>query len=198
MLKLFNPLIVLNLILLLSFTEVTGQEMNTDINLSVTEIEKPNELRINLLLYSTILDDNFYFYSIDYERILSPKSSIGFSFGGRFIFGSTETYSDIPGFFSLPDIAFMPYYRDYFSNSKIAAGLFAEINSLFTYYKYNYINKDGIDEGIQPSFGFGLGAAVGYKHLAENNFSLEFIAGIGFNSQYLIYPRIGIIIGHRY
>lgn len=124
MLKLFNPLYILHILLFFCFLEVNSQDTNTDFNLTFTEIEKPNELRINLLLYSTISDDHFYFYSLDYERILNPKTSIGFSLGGRFVFGSTESYSDIGNVFNPPDIAFMPYYRNYLSNSKTVSGFF--------------------------------------------------------------------------
>lgn len=160
--------------------------------------KKKNELKINFLLYLTMFNDKYRFYSIDYQRILNSTNAIGFSFGGRFNFKSIwEASYDFPSFPDLPDIAFMPYYRSYHYSSLKASGAFTEVNGLLTYYKHRYF-LDDIDKGIRKNLGLGIGAAIGYKHVEKNGLVVEFILGGGFNTQYIFHPRIGILIGKRF
>lgn len=160
--------------------------------------KKKNELKINFVLYLTMFNDKYRFYSIDYQRILNSTSAVGFSLGGRFNFNSIWKASyDFPSFPDLPDITFMPYYRSYHYSKLKASGAFTEINGLLTYYKHRYF-LDDIDKGIRKNLGLGIGAAIGYKHVEKKGLVIEFILGGGFNTQYIFHPRIGILIGKRF
>lgn len=167
-------------------------------NEEVVKLKKSNEIRINVALYTAVFDRDYRFYSFDYQRILDDKRSIGFSLGGRFKFNSVyETFSDFPSFPPAPDIAFLPYYREYYFSNKRASGVFSEIHGFFSYYKHRS-TLDGVDKGNQNPWGFGIGSAVGYKYLSKDNWIFELLLGGGFNTQYLVHLRAGILIGKRF
>lgn len=171
---------------------------NKVVKLDQFEKFQNNEIKINLAHYFLALNTEHNFFSIDYQKILSNTTAIGFSLGGRFNFNSTwDVIDDFPSLPDLPDINFMPYYRTYYYSNLKAQGTFTEISGFMSYYRYKYIDN-GVDKGIKKSFGVGFSVAAGYKYVSKDNFLAELTLGIGINSQYVFHPRMGILIGKRF
>ena len=151
-----------------------------------------NEIQVNL--GSTIL---FLYPEISYERILTEDTSIGVSIG----FGGTEYFSQ--------NFNFTPFFRWFLSGNRESAsipgaGFFIEANSSF-YSRNGVSSRFDRDENtvyldnVQNAFAAGIGLAIGWKHVTQNNWVGEFMLGGGRN---LVdngaYPRIGISIGRRF
>lgn len=149
-----------------------------------------NELKLNL--GSTIIGS---FPEITYERLLSSDVSVGASLGVSL---EDDVY---PTNFLLT-----PYMRWFFGGNsenlrKYGAGIFIEANGgIFSKdeekHFYDGNNSTWEEETVM---GAGLGLAVGWKYVSQNNWVGEIYFGggrdfVGDGG----YPRIGITIGKRF
>lgn len=158
---------------------------------------KRNELKLNLP--TTI----FALYpEVSYERILDNDISVGATFG----FGTNDEY--------VMNFALTPYFRWFFggnrrSMQKSGAGFFIETNgSVFSPnynngndYDVSYNQDDILYEGVKndDEIGMGLGLAIGWKYLTNNDWVGEIVLGGGrdfINDG--VYPRVGLTIGKRF
>lgn len=150
---------------------------------------KLNEVKLNL--GTTIFS---LFPEITYEHVLGEDFSLGVSAG-------INLSNEYP-----LDFAITPYARWFFGGNsvnlqKYGAGLFIEVNgSLFAQkHKYTEYRNDIFTSQTSKETGAGLGLAVGWKYLSQNNWVGEFYLGGGrdfVNDSG--YPRLGISIGKRF
>ena len=143
-----------------------------------------NELKLNLPL--TIFGS---YPEISYERVFKEDLSFGFSAG----VGLSDRYT--------LNYNLTPYFRWFFggnsrSMEKVGAGLFLEANgSLFGMERY----YDIWTWRTENVFGAGIGMAIGWKYVSQNDWVMEYVIGIGRD---LVndgtYPRMGISIGRRF
>ncbi|TMM58183.1 porin family protein [Maribacter algarum] len=152
-----------------------------------------NEMKVNALYLPG------GYAELSYERIIGDKSAIGLTIGGFIIAEESNYVTDILTY----DFAVLPYYR-YYLGRKLAAGFFFEANSLV-------FSRDSFDETDKET-GLGIGLAVGAKFMVRKNWSLEIVAGGGWNLNedtntdtegYFsnfpdVYPRLGITVGKRF
>lgn len=149
-----------------------------------------NEIKLNL--GTTIFG---LFPEVSYERILGEDFSLGASAGINL------NSDDYP-----LDFAFTPYARWFFGGNstnlqKYGAGFFIEANGSVFSTETSEIRYDGnsINSSSNNEFGAGLGLALGWKYLSQNNWVGEIYLGGGrdfINDS--AYPRMGISIGKRF
>lgn len=141
-----------------------------------------NELKFNAVLGLLSVPE------ISYERILSPKSSIGLSFG----YTVDQSHIDL-------DFFVLPHYRYFFGRKGIASGFFLEGNLM-----YSQETSDYFQETLnQQKNHFGIGGAIGYKLLKGNGLVIDFMFGAGryiipSKAAYPTFPRLGVSVGKRF
>lgn len=173
------------LVSLTAFSQKTHKVMGWKISKDIPQ----NELKLNLA--SSIF---WSFPEITYERIINADISIGGSVG---ITLDPDIY---PIKFSAT-----PYIRWFFGGNsknlqKYGAGFFIEANGALlsimdTYYDYS----GGSLNRSESELGAGLGLAIGWKYLTQNNWVGELYLGGGRDfANDGGYPRIGISIGKRF
>ncbi len=151
---------------------------------------KKNELKLNTLFLIGGYPE------LSFERALGKKFAIGISLGA-FIGSAGPNYAtDI----LTADVSILPYFRYYFGKRR-TAGLFLENN-------INISSREGCFDRSQE-WGVGLGLGAGYKHIVGKSWSIELIAGGGFNTvqescanSSLFFPdmysRLGVTIAKRF
>ena len=176
--------IILSLFLLTSLFCINAQE-----NLELTHW---NEVKLNIgsSLFAV-------FPEVSYEYILSDDISVGAALGYGFDTNGRGDYN----------FKTTPFARWFFSpgDRQPATGFFLEANGLMglqDFYKYNSSTESQMK--YYNNFVAGLGLAVGWKYLSENNWTAELFLGGG---RYFIYDndaqnpqygRFGISIGKRF
>jgi len=120
---------------------------------------------------------------LTYERLIWDDSSLGFSVG---YVGSLSSQTDV---------IVTPYHRVYFGNRVRGKMIFET-------------NMAGLFHFEDQSYGFGLGAAIGYKHVTTNNWVVEVFLGGGRifiedrgTSNFSVvenYFRPGVLLGKRF
>lgn len=149
-----------------------------------------NELKLNL--GTTIFGS---FPEITYERILNSDISVGASLGVAL---EEDVY--------VANFLFSPYVRWFFGGNsenlrKYGAGFFIEANGgIFNTYEDELFYDGSSSQWKEESvMGAGLGLAVGWKYISQNNWVGEVYTGLGrdfINDG--AYPRLGITIGKRF
>ena len=171
---------------LLLFTSVLY--LNAQENIGLTH---RHEIKLNL--GSTL----FSFPEVSYEYILSEDITVGAAVGYGF---DTKGRGDY-------NFKITPFARWFFSpeGRQPATGFFLEANGIMgsqDFYKYNSSTESQMK--YYNNFVAGLGFAVGWKYLSENNWTAELFLGGG---RYFIYDndaqnpqygRLGISIGKRF
>lgn len=152
---------------------------------------KRNEIKLNLP--TTI----FALYpEVSYERILNSDISVGGTVG----VGMGDEY--------IMNFAFTPYFRWFFGGNsrtmqKAGAGFFIETNG--SVFSPNHDNSDNQNDMLyegevnDDELGMGLGLAIGWKYLSNNDWVGEIVLGGGrdfINDG--AYPRFGLSIGKRF
>jgi hypothetical protein len=135
-----------------------------------------HEVKINaiFLLLAEVIDG--VLFDVHYEYLLSSKGGVG---GSLFINFANGYDYQIVGFF-----------RSYFGKQP-ASGFFIEGNIAGNYNAYYTDNK---------SFKMGMGIAVGYKFVVNDNMVVDLFGGAGrsFTRAPEVYPRASITIGYRF
>ncbi|MCB9425956.1 MAG: hypothetical protein H6584_02845 [Flavobacteriales bacterium] len=156
-------------------------------------IIKPNEIRLNYLYIASSLTGSFY--NIDYQRILSQKSSVGLSFGGTLRFKlKIEDYCELC--IRPHSLILIPYYRYYIFRKK-GSGLFVEGNLFGSYYPHKMKERLGNGFIENSFFEYGGGIATGFKYLTSKGYIHEVLIGGG-PTNISGYPRFGFLIGKRF
>jgi hypothetical protein len=182
-----HALLIIALFVSLSmFSQKTYRAMGWKLSKDIPQ----NELKLNL--GTTIFAS---FPEITYERILNADISVGASLGVGL---------EDDAYFS--NFAFTPYVRWFFGGNsenlrKYGAGFFIEANGGIYNYDRSEMYYDGntiaLDE--ENVMGAGLGLAIGWKYISQNNWVGEVYTGLGrdfINDG--AYPRLGITIGKRF
>lgn len=158
--------------------------------------EKKYELKLNtfnLIAFASL--------DVSYEKLINENSSLGVALFYNF----SDQESDIvfERKFSLT-----PYYRWFFSETRLARGFFVEgFGMLNTYDDEYYVYDYSVENQSQTAF--ALGVSVGGKFVTKSGFTTEVYLGIGrnlikskkdddyyFNND--IVGRFGISIGYRF
>lgn len=153
-----------------------------------------NELKVNLPM--TIFAS---YPEISYERILNTDISVGASLGGSL---NADRYPF--------KFAFTPYFRWFFGGNnksldRAGCGFFIETNaSVYNQdmAEFSYSGSNDVSHR-ESKMGAGMGLAIGWKYLSNNNWVGEVYGGGGRNfikNDYDVqaYPRFGISIGKRF
>ena len=185
---------ILVIALLVSFTAFS-QRTHKVMGWKISKDIPKNELKLNLA--NTVF---LSYPEVSYERVIDSDISVGGSVG----FALDPDILDIR--FSM-----IPYFRWFFGGSaknlqKYGAGFFIEANAAIIAtdgYGYDYGYSDyGSSYHSNHSdseLGAGMGLAIGWKYLTQNNWVGEFYLGGGRNfSNDGAYPRFGISIGKRF
>lgn len=166
--------VILAIALLVSFTAFS-QKTHRVMGWKISKDIPRNELKLNLATTVFALYPEF-----SYERVLDSDISLGASLGVALD----------------PDIYFLrysftPYVRWFFGGSsqnlqKYGTGFFIEANAAV-------IGREDSNSGT------GLGLAVGWKYLTQNNWIGELYFGGGRDfANDGAYPRFGVSVGKRF
>ena len=180
--------VILSLLLLTSLFCIKAQE----------KIELTHRHEVKLNLATSVLA----FPEVSYEYILSNEFTVGAAMGLGF------DKEDGVGFNATP------FTRWFFSskNRQPATGFFLEANGAlgtqYIYSTYSLIGSNVYSKTEKEAmFAAGLGLAVGWKYLSQNNWTGELFLGLGRNFIYdkkileddvSHYLRIGVSIGKRF
>ncbi len=182
-----HALLIIALFVSLSmFSQKTYRAMGWKLSKDIPQ----NELKLNL--GTTIFG---LFPEVTYERILKADISVGASLGVAL---ENDSY--------LTNFQFIPYVRWFFGGNsenlrKYGAGFFIEANGGIFNYDNDKMYYDGNTAfwNEENVMGAGLGLAIGWKYISQNNWVGEVYTGLGRD---LIndgaYPRMGITIGKRF
>lgn len=168
---------------LFSFS-LLGQASQDSEQLDLLPIDKPNEIKVNLL-YAL-----WGYTELNYELLFSNRTSLGVTIG-------TTLFDRDRDFFNF---TFSPHHRIYFGK-KNCTGFFVESHLAYIGYKdYNFSRDTSEAESA-----VGLGFAVGAKYVRDTGLSAEVFAGLGRtlsdSDNYfgdVPYPRFGIQFGQRF
>ena len=182
-----HALLIIALFVSLSmFSQKTYRAMGWKLSRDIPQ----NELKMNL--GTTVLA---LFPEVSYERVLNADLSVGASLG-------VPLRED--SYFS--NFLFIPYVRWFFGGNsenlrKYGAGFFIEANGGIFNYDRNEMYYDGktVIGNEENVMGAGLGLAIGWKYISQNNWVGEVYTGLGrdfVNDG--AYQRLGITIGKRF
>lgn len=186
-----RKLFIVSMLVLLSVAAFSQQRTRSFFgwHLAKDAPAKLNEVKLNL--GTTIFS---LFPEITYEYILSEDLSLGASAG----INLSDEYP--------LDFAITPYARWFFGGSslnlqKYGTGFFIELNGSVFSHKYDYYDYGGNNFNAynRKETGAGLGLALGWKYLSQNNWVGELHLGGGrdfVNDSG--YPRIGLTLGKRF
>ncbi len=167
-----------------------SQKTYRALGLKISRDIPQNELKLNL--GTTIFGS---FPEVTYERVINSDFSVGSSLGVAL---EEDTF--------YANFMFTPYVRWFFGGSsenlrKFGAGFFIEANgALYNADKeeldYNHPTPQWEEKNVMSA---GLGLAVGWKYLSQNNWVGEVYTGLGRElNDDGAYPRLGITIGKRF
>lgn len=160
---------------------------------------KNNELKLNTFY---LISTHLIYPELSYERIIGNRATVGLTVGLKI--GSDTPKADF-GSYYVDDVlnwnfSIQPYYRYYFSRKR-ATGFFLESSAVF------FSTESYRD--IENELGIGVGQAIGAKFMIKNSWSIDFVAGGGYNllqeslsDSYLeyagLYPRLAVTICKRF
>ena len=179
---------------------------------------KNNELGLRITGLTYLFGVN-ELVTLEYERILNNKSSIGISIGITVASGPTKGFEIIDNegdaFNRLNkfDFVIQPYYRHFiYVQDKPASGSFLEANLYFGYYpyeirEYHYEERPPAytvienNTNFKDAINYGIGLGMGHKFVIKNIFVVTALAGLGIRnstSQKSLFFRSGLVLSTRF
>lgn len=159
------------------------------------DTNKKHELKLNVFNLIVLSSMN-----VSYEYLLNKDASFGID--AFYNFNSIKS-----DFYYAKKFSLTPYYRWFFSDTKLARGFFVEGFGMLNTFE-DEIYYFGSQSQTETVTDFALGVSVGGKFITKSNFTAEVFLGVGRNlfnnnnndnyNNYSIVSRGGISLGYRF